>query len=306
MAYTFGDAKAAERHETQYFEIFCNRGIYHKGWTAQTKHSTPWVHANLPAFDEDVWELYDTTRDWSQAHDLARKYPEKLRDLQRQWLIEAVKYNVLPLDDRIVERTNPDLTGRPQLVKGNRQLLFGGMGRLTESSIVNIKNKSHAVTAELVVPPNGAEGVIVAQGGLTGGWSLYAKNGCAKYCYNFFGVDRYVVESTTRIPSGTHQVRMEFGYDGGGLGKGGSVTLYLDGKQIGEGRVDRTEPLLFSADETCDVGTEFGSPVTDDYPNPKKFSGEVNWVEIDVDKEAIDLDHLITPEERLQVAMATQ
>src|SRR6266496_2880181 len=170
MLYSFNDVKAAERHETQYFEMFGNRGIYHKGWTAVTKHRTPWETgvAKLPAFDDDVWELYDTTKDWSQSKDLAKANPQKLHELQRLWLIEAVKYNVLPLDDRFAERANPDLAGRPQLIKGNRQLLFGGMGRLTESSIVNMKNKSHAVTAEVVVPQSGAEGVIIAQGGVTG------------------------------------------------------------------------------------------------------------------------------------------
>ena len=152
MLYSFDDAKAADRHETQYFEMFCNRGIYHKGWTAVTRHSTPWVMSKLPAFDDDVWELYDTNKDWSQSKDLAKENPQKLHELQRLWLIEAVKYGVLPLDDRRVERFNPDLAGRPQLIKGNRQLLFGGMGRLSENSVVNIKNKSHSVTAEVVVP----------------------------------------------------------------------------------------------------------------------------------------------------------
>src|SRR6185503_755225 len=162
MAYSFDDAKAPERHELQYFEMLCNRGVYHKGWSAVTRHATPWVAtAKLLAFDDDVWELYDGSKDWSQAHDLAKEMPEKLHELQRLWLIEATKYNVLPLDDRRVERFNADLAGRPQLVRGNRQLLFGGMGRLTENSIVNYKNKNHAVTAELVVPDNGAEGVIV-------------------------------------------------------------------------------------------------------------------------------------------------
>lgn len=309
MAYSFNDANAAERHETQYFEMMGNRGIYHKGWTAVTKHRTPWVTgaAKLPAFDDDVWELYDTTQDWSQAKNLAKENPQKLHELQRLWLIEAVKYNVLPLDDRFAERANPEIAGRPQLVKGNRQLLFGGMGRLTESSVVSIKNKSHAVTAEVVVPESGAEGVIIAQGGVTGGWSLYAKDGKPKYCYNFYGLNRYTIEGTSKIPPGTHQVRMEFAYDGGGLAKGSSVTLYVDGKEVGEGRVDQTEPLIFSADETCDVGFEAGSPVTYDYPKQgTKFSGEVNWVEIDVGKDAEDLDHLITPEERLRVAMAIQ
>ena len=256
MLYSFNDAKAAERHETQYFEMVGNRGIYHKGWTAVTRHRTPWVTGSvkLPAFDDDVWELYDTTTDWSQSKDLAKENPEKLHELQRLWLIEAVKYNVLPLDDRFAERANPDLAGRPQLIKGNRQLLFGGMGRLTESSIVNYKNKSHAVTAEVVVPPSGAEGVIIAVGGIIGGWSLYAKDGKLKYHYNFYGLNRYTVEGTSKIPPGTHQVRMEFEYDGGGLAKGGTVTLYVDGKKVGEGRVDQTEPMVFSADETCDVG----------------------------------------------------
>jgi hypothetical protein len=308
MAYSFDDAEAAERHETQYFEMFGNRGIYHQGWTAVTRHRTPWEFAlaELPAFDDDVWELYDTTTDWSQAHDLAAEMPQKLHELQRLWLIEAVKYNVLPLDDRAAERANPDMAGRPQLVRGNRQLLFGGMGRLTEGSVVNIKNKSHAVTAELEVPESGAEGVIVAQGGLTGGWSLYAKNGKPRYCYNFFGLERYTVEGTTAIPPGTHQVRMEFAYDGGGIAKGGTVTLYVDGEPTGEGRVEQTEPFVFSADETCDVGDEFGSPVTYDYPSPKKFNGEVNWVELDVDEAAADVDHLISPEERLRLVVTIQ
>ncbi len=307
MAYSFDDAQAEERHDTQYFEMMGNRGIYHKGWTAVTKHRTPWEtgHAELPAFDKDVWELYDTTRDWSQARDLAREQPDKLAELQRLWMIEAVKYNVLPLDDRFAERANPDLAGRPQLVRGSRQLLFGGMGRLTESTIVNFKNKSHAITAEIVVPDAGAEGVIIAQGGSIGGWSLYAKEGRLKYCCNFYGLNRYYVEGSGRIPAGTHQVRMEFAYDGGGLAKGGGVTLFVDGKAVGTGRVEQTEPLVFSADETCDIGNETGSPVTTDYKT-RKFSGDVNWVEIDVDKAAEDVDHFVRPEERLAIAMAMQ
>jgi arylsulfatase A-like enzyme len=308
MLYSFNDATAAERRETQYFEMMGNRGIYHKGWTAVTRHRTPWEtgQVKLPAFDDDVWELYDTTTDWSQSKDLARENPKRLHDLQRLWLIEAVKYNVVPLDDRAAERTNPEFAGRPQLIKGNRQVLFGGMGRLTESSVVNTKNKSHALTAEVVVPATGAQGVIVALGGIIGGWSLYARDGKLKYCYNFYGVDRYTIEAASTIPPGTHQVRMEFKYDGGGLARGGLVTLYVDGHKVGEGRVERTEPMVFSADETCDVGNEFGSPVTYDYPTPRKFNGEVNWVEIDIGEAAVNLDHLITPEQRLRVAMGMQ
>ena len=309
MMYSFDDGKAADRHETQYFEMSGNRGIYHKGWTAVTKHRTPWVMSGvkLPPFDDDVWELYNTNSDWTQAHDLAKKMPDKLHELQRLWLIEATKYNVLPLDDRFAERANPDIAGRPQLVRGNRQLLFGGMKRLPFSSTVNVLNKSHALTAEVVVPASGAQGVILAAGGLTGGFSLYAKAGKLKYCYNFFGLNHYFVQGTQAIPAGKHQVRMEFTYDGGGLAKGGTVSLFIDGQKVGEGRVDTTEPFGFSADETIDVGMEAGSPVSPDYgPRGNAFNGEVNWVEIDVDKEALDQDHILTGAERFRVAMAFQ
>jgi arylsulfatase A-like enzyme len=307
MIYSFNNAKAAERHETQYFEMMGNRGIYHNGWTAVTRRRIPWITGGEVGhtFDEDVWELYDTNTDWTQSIDLAKKHLDKLHELQRLWLIEAVKYNVLPMDDRMMERANPELAGRPQLVRGNRQLLFGGMGRLTENSIVNYKNKSHAVTAELVLPKADANGVIVAVGGSIGGWSLYLKDGKLKYCYNFYGMKQYVTESSIKLTEGTHQVRMEFEYDGGGLAKGGNVKLFIDGKDAGKGRVEETEPLVFSADETLDIGMETGSPVTTDY-NTRKFSGDVNWVEIDVDKDAEDLDHFIKPEERLAVAMAIQ
>ena len=305
MAYSFHDADAAERHDVQYFEMFCNRGIYHQGWTAVTRHSTPWVvGTELPAFDEDVWELYGPD-DWTQAHDLASKQPEKLAELQRLFLLEASKYNVFPLDDRRVERFNADLAGRPQLIKGNRQLLFGGMGRLSENSVVVTKNKSYSVTAQLVIPDGGAQGVIVAQGGAFGGWSLYAKDGRPAYCYNLFGLQRFKVYGEQPIPAGEHQVRMEFAYDGGGLAKGGTVSLYVDGAKTGEGRVEGTVPMLFSADETTDVGSDGGTPVSDDYgPKTSAFSGRVRWVQLDLDVD--DHDHLISPEERLRIAMARQ
>jgi arylsulfatase len=307
MAYSFDRANEADRRNTQYFEMFCNRGIYHQGWTAVTRHSTPWMtEQHLPPFEDDVWELYEPG-DWSQARDLAAEMPEKLAELQQLWLEEARKHNVLPLDDRRIERFNAELVGRPELVKGNSQLLFGGMGRLTENSLLNIKNKSHAVTAEIVVPETGAEGVILAQGGAFAGWSLYTKDGRPKYCYNLLGLQRFKIDADATIPSGTHQVRMEFAYDGGGPAKGGTVTLYLDGDQVGEGRVEATVPLIFSADETADVGRDTASPVSDDYDGESSiFTGTVNWVQIDLGEDAEDADHLITPEERLRVAMARQ
>ena len=306
MAYTFDDAEAADRHTTQYFEMFCNRGIYHEGWTAVTRHSIPWVGTEMPAFDDDVWELYGPD-DWTQAYDLADDNPEKLRELQRQFIIEAGKYNVLPLDDRRYERFNADMAGRPQLVSGTSQLLFGSMGRLTENSVIVNKNKSFSITAALDVPEAGAEGVIVAQGGAFGGFSLYVKDGKPAYCYNLFGLQQFKVYGDGKIPAGEHQVRMEFTYDGGGLGKGGDVALFLDGEQVGNGRIDGTVPMLFSADETTDVGSDTATPVSDDYgPKDSEFTGRVRWVQLDVDAAAEDVDHLITPEERLRVAMARQ
>ena len=307
MAYSFADATAADTHKTQYFEMFVNRGIYHKGWTAVTRHSTPWVmQGDLPAFDDDVWELYGPD-DWSQARNIAAENPDELRELQRLFMIEATKYHVLPLDDRRVERFNADLAGRPQLIRGNTQMLFGGMGRLTESSVVVLKNKSHSVTAEIVVPEGGANGVIIAQGGSFGGWSIYLHEGKPAYCYNLFGLQRFKVYGEGVVPAGDHQVRMEFGYDGGGLAKGGDVTLFLDGAAVGKGRVEGTQPMIFSADETTDVGADGGTPVSDDYgPKDSAFTGKVRWIQIDLDEAAEDLDHLITPEERFRIAMARQ
>jgi arylsulfatase len=304
MVSSFADGAAEDRHTTQYFEMFVNRGIYHDGWTACTRHSTPWVMAQMPALDDDVWELYGPD-DWTQANDLAAEQPEKLRELQRLFLIEAVKYQVLPLDDRRVERFNSDLAGRPQLVRGTSQTLYGGMTRLSENSVIVVKNKSHSVTAEIVVPDAGADGVIVAQGGAFGGWSLYAHDGGRPaYCYNLLGIQRFKIEGDASLGAGEHQLRMEFDYDGGGLAKGGTVSLFVDGEKSGEGRVGMTMALLFSGDETLDVGSDTATPVSDDCRSP--FNGKVRWIRIDIDEAAEDNDHLITPEERLRVAMARQ
>jgi arylsulfatase len=304
MKYSFDDAAAAERHTTQYFEMFVNRGIYHDGWTAVTQHTKPHIFTPPRAFDDDVWELY-APEDWTQARNLAKDNPKKLQELQRLFLIEGAKHNVVPMDDRRQERFNSDLAGRPTLIKGTSQLLFAGMERLTENCVLNLKNKSHAVTAEIVLADASANGVIVAQGGRFGGWSLYAKDGRLKYCYNLFGLQRFYAQSSRPLPAGTHQVRMEFAYDGGGFGKGGNVTLFLDGERVGEGRVAATQPMIFSADETCDVGRENGSPVSEDYAVRKnEFSGTIDWVQLDQGID--DQDHLISPEERLRVALARQ
>jgi arylsulfatase A-like enzyme len=296
------DAESAENHDVQYFEIVGNRGIYHKGWTAVTKHRTPWL-PEAPPFDQDVWELYGPD-DWTQAHNLAADNPEKLAELQRLWLIEAVKYNVVPLDDRFVERINPDIAGRPQLIPGDTQLLFSGM-RVSENCVLNIKNKSHSVTAKVVIPESGADGVLVTQGGAVGGWSLYAHEGRLKYCYNFFGIEYYITAADKAIPTGEHELRMEFAYDGGGLAKGGAVTLYYDDVAVGRGRVEQTIPMGFSADEACDVGSDTGSPASPDYgPSGNKFTGKIDWVKLDIGQDSHD--HLVTAEDKLNIAMARQ
>jgi hypothetical protein len=287
--------------------MFGNRGIYYKGWSAVTKHRTPWVMVGgkLPPFDDDIWELYDGGGDYSQAHDRAAKRPEMLAKLQRLWLIEATKYNVLPMDDRTSERLEPSMAGRPTLIRGNSQLFYPGMGRLSENSVLSIKNKSFSVTAEVEVPPKGADGVIIAQGGRFGGWCVYATDGRAKFVYNVLGIQEFATEADLPIPAGTHQVRMEFAYDGGGLAKGGAVTLYYDGTVVGTGRVGATQPMIFSADETTDIGYESGTTVTSDYAaHSSRFTGRINRVQLDVGTD--DHDHYIDPEERLRIAIARQ
>jgi len=307
MAYSFEDPKAAERHETQYFEMFGNRGIYHKGWTAVTRHRTPWLMtAQAPPFDDDVWELYDTNKDWSQAHDLSKEMPDKLRELQRLFIIEATRNQCLPMDDRQAERMNSDTAGRPLLIRGKQQVLANGMGGLNENGLINVKNKSHSITAELIVPegvtPNG---VIIAQGGIGGGWMFYVDNGKLSYIYNFVGLKHFTTTSTQAIPSGKHQVRMEFAYDGGGLAKGGTVTLYIDGKPAGSGRVDATAPAVFSADELSDVGFKGGSPIIPEMTSAKShFTGTVVAVVIDISGD--DTDHLLDRGQVMNMIMARQ
>ena len=307
MRFAFDDAKAPERHETQYFEIMGNRGIYHKGWTAVTKHYTPWIMAPRPALDDDVWELYDTTKDWSQSKDLSKENPEKLHELQRLWLIEATRYKVLPIDDRMFEKVNPDTAGRPVLLKGKSQVLFGGMGHLSENCVLNLKNKSHSVTANIVVPEKGAEGVIVAQGANIGGWSLYAKEGKLKYCYNWSGLKHFIEGSEKPLPAGEHQVRMEFKYDGGGLGKGGVATLFVDGQKAGEGKIEATLATIFSADDGLDVGEDTGAPVSPEYGSSHNaFNGEIKGVQLAIAEGAENLDHLVKAEDAISMAMARQ
>ncbi len=306
MLYSFDDAAAAERHDLQYFEMAGNRGIYYKGWSAVTRHSTPWLpNEQLRPLDEDVWELYDGSTDWTQAQDLAEKMPERLGALQRLWLIEAVKYNVLPIDDRRFERLNPTIAGRPQLIRGTSQVLFPGMKRLSEHSVLDIKNRSFTVTAAFDTPPAGdVNGVVIAQGGRFGGWALYFRDSRAAFVYNLLGLQEFATVATEAVTPGNHQVRVEFAYDGGGLAKGGDVTLYYDGAAVGSGRVGQTQPMVFSADETTDVGDDYGMPVSAGYAGASRFNGRLYVVQIDVGED--DHSHLIDPTEVARVATSRQ
>jgi arylsulfatase len=307
MVYTFNDASAPERHDVQYFEMFGNRGVYYKGWSGITKHRTPWKMAaggtTIP-FDDDVWELYDGRVDYSQAHDLSKENPEMLHKLQRQFLIEAVKYNVLPLDDRGFERFNAELVGRPQTIKGKKQVFFPRMKRVSEASVLNIKNKSFQVTAQIVVPEGGAHGTIIAQGGDAGGWGLLMEKGSARFVYNLLGVNVFVTDAERPVASGEHQVRAEFAYAGPGLAKGGAVTLYYDGEKVGDGKVLVTVPMIFGT-EGVEVGRELGTTVLPKRkPEDSFFNGEIKWVELTIGDD--DQSHMIDPEDFLHMIMSRQ
>lgn len=305
MSYTFDAADAPEQHATQYFEMMCNRGIYHQGWSAVTKHRTPWEttgDAGL-ALDDDTWELYDGSKDWTQSRNLAEEMPAKLAELQRLFLIEACKYNVLPLDDRGFERVLPEVAGRPTLV-GDRQILLPGMGGMVEQHVVNWRNRSWSLTGLLEVPATGGNGVILNLGGHGGGWSLYLKENVPTFCYNLFGLEWTHVRGNQAVPEGAHQVRVEFAYDGGGLGKGGDIKLYLDGNEIGVGRLERTESIGFGYEYT-EVGRDAQSPVTDDYVGTdSRFTGTIHWIEMEGGKDS--QSHLIDPSKIFRAAMAKQ
>jgi len=286
LVYTFDDHKAKERHTTQYFEMFGNRAIYHDGWVAATRHSIPWIVAKLPPFDQDKWELYNVEQDFSEANDLAAQNPQKLKELRAVFDQEAVKNHVYPLDDRRVERFNPEMAGRPDLI-GNRTslTLHEGMTGIAENAFINVKGQSHSITADLDIPAGGANGVIIAQAGRFGGWSLYMKGGRVYEVYNYGGIDRYTVSSPAPLAPGRHTVRYDFIYDGGQPGSGGLSRLSVDGAKVGETRVEHTMPFAYSGDEGVDVGRDDETPVTEDYKQGNnRFTGKI--VKIVVEKGA--------------------
>jgi arylsulfatase len=283
MMYTFDDAKAKDRRTTQYFEMFGNRAIYHDGWVAATRHSIPWLMVELPPFDQDVWELYHVDEDFSQANNLAAQNPRKLKDLQDLFTEEAIRNHVYPLDDRRADRFNAKIAGRPDLIGDRTSLtLYEGMTGIAENAFINIKGRSSAITAEIEVPDRGADGVIIAQAGRFGGWSLYMKDGRVHHVYNFGGLERYTVSSERPLAPGRHIVRYDFVYDGGKPGSGGVSRLTLDGQSPAETRVVHTMPFAYSGDEGVDVGTDNETPVTEDYQErDNKFTGKILKVTVE-------------------------
>jgi arylsulfatase len=284
MLYTVDDAAAPETHTTQYFEMFGNRGVYHKGWVAAARHSIPWVMVPLPPLTADVWELYDMRSDFSQAHDLAAKNPAKLKELQDVFLKEAEKNHVLPIDDRRSERFDPKTAGRPDLMNGRTSLtVYPGMVGITENAFVNVKNTPFTITAPVELKDSNTQGVIIAQAGRFGGWTLYMKNGRPRFDYNFFGVERTKIAGTEAVPAGKHEIRYEFVPDAPKPGAGGTGRLFVDGKKVGEGHIPKTQPYAFSADEGADVGMDGETAVSDEYKQgDNRFTGRIVKVTIDV------------------------
>jgi arylsulfatase len=285
MLYSADNAKAADRRKTQYFEMFGNRGIYHEGWMASTRHSIPWdMAAKIPALKDDVWELYEVSGDFSQADNLAQKRPDKLKELQAVFMKEATRNNVLPIDDRRAERFVPAIAGRPDLLAGRKSLtVYPGMTGMMENAFVNVKGVHHTITAEVEMKDAKTQGVIIAQAGYFGGWVLYMKDGKVHHEYNWFGVERTNIASATALAPGKHTIVYEFIPDAPKPGTGGMSVLSVDGKKLAEGKIPKTQPFVFSADEGADVGLDGETNVSNDYKQGNNsFTGKINKVMVEV------------------------
>ncbi len=280
MVYSFNNAAAPDARTTQYFEMIGNRAIYHEGWYAGTIHKAPWEAEPRRPLAEDVWELYNVNEDFSQANNLAEKNPEKLEELKKKFMEEAVKYNVLPIDDRSIERFDPVIAGRPDLMNGRTKLvLYEGAKGIPENAFINVKNTSLTITAEVDVPAN-ASGVILCQGGDFGGWSFYIIDGKPSYTYNWVGLEFYTVSSTQKLTPGKHTLTFDFAYDGG-RGGGGTGTITADGNKIAEQKIAKTNSNTFGIDESADVGTDENTPVTPVYARKEEFTGKINKVTVE-------------------------
>jgi arylsulfatase len=284
MVYTFDDAGAKDRHLTQYFEIFGNRAMYQDGWLAGTVHRAAWEPKPRAALNDDHWELYNTRTDFSLVNDLAAKHPEKLKELQDLFMAEGAKYHVLPIDDRALERTNAALVGRPDLMQGRTSLtVYQGMTGMTENVFINLKNRSHTITADVEIPASGASGVILCQAGRFGGWSLYLKDGKPVYTYNFLGQVRHTITASEAVPSGKTTIRFIYDTDSSKPGSGGTGIITVGGEKVADGRIPQTQGFVFSADEGADVGSDEGTPVVEDYSGPvNRFTGKIDKVTIEL------------------------
>jgi arylsulfatase A-like enzyme len=283
MLYTTGDAKAADRRKTQYFEMFGNRAIYHEGWVAATRHSIPWLLAETPPLASDVWELYKVDEDFSQANNLAAQNPAKLKELQDLFLKEAERNFVLPIDDRRSERFNPAVAGRADLLAGRKTLtVYPGMTGMLENAFINVKGFHHTITAEVELTNASTHGVIIAQAGYFGGWTLYMKSGKPVYEYNFFGLEWTKTPSTAALTPGRHTISFEFVPDDKRPGAGGKTTLSVDGKVVAQGHIPKTQPFMFSADEGADVGIDGETAVSKDYKQgDNAFTGKIVKVTVE-------------------------
>jgi arylsulfatase len=283
MLYTVDDAKAKDRRATQYFEMFGNRGIYHEGWVACTRHSIPWLMVKNPPLSDDVWELYHVDNDFSQAENLAAQQPEKLKELQAVFMQEAIRNHVLPIDDRRSERFNAAIAGRPDLMGGRTTLtVYDGMTGLMENAFINVKGVHHTITAEIEVKDDKTGGVIIAQAGYFGGWTLYMKDGKPRHEYNWFALERTNIGGDAALAPGKHTIQYEFIPDEAKPGTGGKSILSVDGQKVAEGHIPKTQPFVFSADEGVDVGLDAETNVSPDYKqNANTFTGRIVKVTVE-------------------------
>ena len=282
LVYSFDDPAVASKHKTQYFEMFGNRAIYDNGWVAAARHGRlPWERFSKTNFDQDNWELYNVAQDFSESQDLAKDNPQKLAELQNLFLKEAKKYKVLPLDDRTIQRF--DINTRPSVTNGRNSFsYYTSVVGIPEGSAPNTKNRSFSITADVDVAKDGTEGVLVTQGGRFAGWSFFLKDGKPTYAYNFLNSDRTIIQSSEPVEIGKSKVRFDFAYDGGGLGAGGTGKLFINDKQVAEGRIEKTVGFRIGLDETFDVGQDTGSAVVDSYQVPFKFTGNLEQVTLDL------------------------
>jgi len=282
MLYSFDDAKSPAKHTTQYFEMMGNRAIYQDGWVARTVHRAPWENTPRTTLDKDVWQLFHVAEDFSEANDLAAANPKKLQELQKLFLKEAVKYNVLPIDDRMVERFNPEIAGRPDLMGARTALtVYDGMS-IAEMAGINTKNHSYTITADVDLADAPTNGVIIAQAGRFGGWTLYMKDGIAHHEYNYFGLERTNIAAAKAVTAGNHVIKYEFTMDEAKPGSGGTALLFVDGEKVAEGKIPKTVAYGFSADEGINVGADHETPVSEDYKEgDNKFTGKLQKVTIE-------------------------